>query len=604
MEFFGDRERTADPRDLADALEQSLALASALAAGPPRHGAIATSLVMAGELAQGLGDVGDGEPRAQPLERAAMALVSRMARTLWRSWRTGGRSRPPPSAAHVRWPGSLPATIRVREPEGYGLYALYPETYAVAARSLPGGPDLTVVGIRSIGTGLAAMVAAGAGTREPPLSVRPSGHPFDRRFELTPVLSTAARRGGTFAVVDEGPGLTGTSFAAVAGALIHAGVPADRVHLFTSHAWPPGVRAPPHVRALFERLPRHFVPFEALFLSPGPLSLAALAEDVIGRATAVEDLTGGEWRSRLYSDPAEWPPSEGWLERRKHLVTAAGARWLARFAGLGIVGERKLARAQALADAGVAPRPAALRHGFLFEPWLDGARPLDRAGAPRAALLDALRRLVSLSASRPRRAEDGASPAELAAMVRVNAGEALGPAGADAARHLEELLPEVARQARPVEVDGKLQAWEWLVLGDGRLQKTDGVDHHAAHDQAGCQDALWDVAGAQLELGLSDAEAFRLAEAARAVGPGADPSLLPFYRTCLAALEVGRWTYAAENEPPGVERGRRDRALARYRRALGRELALLRRTASRRARAARGASSVSNGAGSPPGSWR
>jgi hypothetical protein len=585
VEFFGDRERPADPRDLAAAVERSLERARALPAGPLRHEAVAASLVAAGALAQGLGDAAGDDPRAAPLERAAMALVSRVASLLWRSWRSGGRARPSPAAARVRWPLALPPAVRAREPEGYGLYALYPETYAVAAQALRGGPDLTVVGIRSIGTGLAGMVAAAAGAREPPFSVRPEGHPFDRRFALPAALAArAARPGAAFAVVDEGPGLSGESFAAVAGAILRAGVAEDRVHLFTSHAWAPGGRARPHVRALLDRLPRHFAPFEALFLAPGPLSLAALAEDAIGPATALEDLTAGGWRARLYSDPARWPPSAGWLERRKHLVTARGARFLARFAGLGAVGERKLARAHALADAGLAARPAALRHGFLFEPWREHARPLDRAGAPPAVIRDAVRRLVLLSAARPRAAGDGAPPAELAELARVNAGEALGAAGAEAARRLDVLLPEVARQARPVEVDGKMQRWEWLVLADGRLQKADGVDHHAAHDRAGCQDALWDVAGAQLELGLTEREALRIAEAARAAGPGADPSLLPFYRACLAALEVGRWSYAAAAAPPGAERARRERALARYRRALGRELAALGAARGRRRR--------------------
>jgi hypothetical protein len=179
---------------------------------------------------------------------------------------------------------------------------------------------------------------------------------------------------------------------------------------------------------------------------------------------------------------------------------------------------------------------------------------------------------------------DGGSPWALAEMARVNAGEALGPAGAEAARRLRDYLPEVVRQARPVEVDGKLQPWEWLVAPDGRLLKADGVDHHAGHDLACCQDALWDVAGAELELGLSRREAIGLAEAAREAGPGADPALLPFYRTCLAALEVGRWWYAAAGAPPGPERARRDAALARYRRSLGRALAGLRRAPRRAAR--------------------
>jgi hypothetical protein len=126
-------------------------------------------------------------------------------------------------------------------------------------------------------------------------------------------------------------------------------------------------------------------------------------------------------------------------------------------------------------------------------------------------------------------------------------------------------------------VDAKMQAWEWLVLPGGRVVKADGLDHHAGHDLAGCQDVLWDVAGAELELGLSPREAQALAAVARWIAPGADPALLPFYRVCLLALEVGRWTFAAGGEAPGPERARRDATLERYRRGLAAALAGLAR---------------------------
>jgi hypothetical protein len=351
----------------------------------------------------------------------------------------------------------------------------------------------------------------------------------------------------------------------------------------TGHGWPPGVRASPEVRAIFEQLPRHFVPFDRLFLDGGSLSITRLAEDVLGPPSGeVDDVTGGGWRSRMFREERAWPPSEGWLERKKLIFTAGGCRFIARFAGIGRDGGDKLARANALADVGVAIRPAALRYGFLFERWLTDARPLSSCRVPRPALLDAVRRLLSVSAVRRRPASDGAPPSELVQMASVNATECLGPEAGEAARRLEDVLPEVTRQARAAEVDGKMQAWEWLVLPDGRLLKADAVDHHAAHDLAGCQDVLWDVAGAQIELGLTEREAIRLAEATRRLAPGADPSLLPFYRVCLVALEVGRWAFAAANEPPGAERARRDRMFARYRTALGRELAKLPQRASRR----------------------
>jgi hypothetical protein len=588
MEFFGDRERDAEPREMLDAIAAELARAANLPPGPVRHGALVASLVRAGQLAQVLGDAGDhAGGAAAEAAHASMLATTRIARGVWRSWRHGGRVRPPrPDIAEPVRSRAGSGAMRMRRPEGYGLYALYPEQYAVAARDLAGERRLVVVGIRSIGTSLAAMVAAGAGAPATPLTVRPHGHPYARRLAPSPELREAARTpGAVFAIVDEGPGLSGSSFAAVAEALLADGVSPDRVHLFAGHGGPPGVHATAEVRAVFERLPRHFVPLEHLLLEPGPLSLPRIAEDVIGPVRVVDDLTGGRWRRWSFREESRWPPSEGWLERRKLLLEGAGGvRWLAKFAGLGDEASRKLARAHALAATGAGIAPAALRHGFLFERWQDGATPLGAGGVRRPALLDAVRRVLRLSAARPRPARDGAPASKLAAMARVNAAESLGAASGEAARRLEDLLPEVERQARTVEVDGKMQAWEWLALPDGRLVKTDALDHHAAHDQVGCQDVLWDVAGAQLELGLSEGEALRLADDARAVSPGADPALLPFYRVCYLALEVGRWWFAAAGETPGAERGRREAALARYRRALGRALVALPRPSRRAGR--------------------
>ena len=80
------------------------------------------------------------------------------------------------------------------------------------------GPDTRVIGIRSIGTGLAAIVAAALGAKRP-FTVRPVGHPFSRELRIGDGLKEQllADPHASFAIVDEGPGLSGSSFAAVIG---------------------------------------------------------------------------------------------------------------------------------------------------------------------------------------------------------------------------------------------------------------------------------------------------------------------------------------------------------------------------------------------------
>src|SRR4051812_26803993 len=51
-------------------------------------------------------------------------------------------------------------SLLVREPEGFAFYAVYPELYEMAARRLDPSPKRLVIGVRSIGTTLGAVVAA------------------------------------------------------------------------------------------------------------------------------------------------------------------------------------------------------------------------------------------------------------------------------------------------------------------------------------------------------------------------------------------------------------------------------------------------------------
>lgn len=294
-------------------------------------------------------------------------------------------------------------------------------------------------------------------------------------------------------------------------------------------------------------------------------------------------LSAGAWRARVLGPDARgWPPSQGWLERRKWLLRAGGRRWLVRFAGLGEPGEARWARAQALAAAGLGPAPAALARGLLFLPWREGA-PAPVARPRRADLLAAAHAHLAFVATAfpagadARRCSTGAAPAALLAMAAANAGEALGAEAERAARRLERALPTLETTARPVEVDGRPGSFEWLVLADGRIEKVDALDHHRGHDLAGAQDALWDVAGAALELGLSRREAERLAERVRVAAPGADPRHLGLYRVAYAALAWARWaTLVAAGGADAAEAARRVREAGRWRRRLARELGCVR----------------------------
>jgi hypothetical protein len=175
---------------------------------------------------------------------------------------------------------------------------------------------------------------------------------------------------------------------------------------------------------------------------------------------------------------------------------------------------------------------------------------------------------IALRSYEPTGAARGASPAQLLEMVRRNAGLALGASAGAALERWRPALAELAARARPIEVDARMHAWEWLVGAGGRLVKTDGVDHHAGHDLVGCQDVAWDVAGAIVELALAPAEACRLIE----LLGGVDRELLAFLHPAYLAFQLGRHALAIDVAAP-ADAVRLRAAVARYAGLLGAALA-------------------------------
>lgn len=561
MLVYGDAKRIEDPRQKAAAIRAGLERLGTAAPGIERHALLAGLLVESGELEQGILDArlaAGGEEEPGPAGAAATRLTRAAAGALLSSFQTlGALSRldtsPVERALDDLLTLDLPAAVEISIPEGYAIYGLYPETYLCAAEQAYGeagsGGPLKVIGIRSIGTSLAAAVAAVAGERAGVVSVRPAGHPFDRRLAVGPRLGQEMMAGERpqYAVVDEGPGLSGSSFGSVGYWLEDRGVPPEAIAFFPSHRGGPGPQASERHRQRWERARRHVAEFETVFASPGARwPLERWVEDLTGEAEEpLEDLSAGRWREKLFSDRPLWPPADVQGERRKYLLAAGGRRWLLKFAGLGRYGREKLALAREL--EGWIPPTAGLRHGFLIGLWLEGVRPLPLAAVEPQALLDAVASYLAFRAERlpasPQRRS--ATPLKLFEMAAYNTRKALGPGVAGAVESWRERLPEITRLERPVLTDNKLHAWEWLVTPEGKILKADALDHHQGNDLVGPQDLAWDLAGAAVEL---DLEPERLAAAVARLGntPCAERVQLDFYTLAYLAFQTGRHSLAAE----------------------------------------------------------
>jgi hypothetical protein len=487
-----------------------------------------------------------------PLTTELRATALRAAHALIASWagepavRNLELSRAADRLRHINRQ-RLPDTIALRVSEGYAFYALHPESYAVAATRFANAsrPTFAVcIGIRGIGTGLSATVAASLerlGVAVALHSVRPHGHPFDRRVALDDDLAAAllaAPSSAHFLVVDEGPGLSGSSFASVARTLTDLGIDANRVVLFPS--WDPDGAAfrSEEARRIWRRHHRFSADGAAAGLSP------TQRPDIV-------DLSGGAWREVLLGEQSEWPAVQPQHEVAKYWEPASSV--ITRFAGLGRYGETKRRRAEALAGSGLGPAPLGLENGYLSLPFVDGA-PCECISTP---LIDAIARHTSfLTVTFPR----ARTPDVDALFEMVSTNVRLGLDDAAPRLRLEQYRA-VLNSAPCSAIDGRMFRHEWLDCG-GNFVKVDALDHHCDHFFPGVQDAGWDLAAASFEFTLERAARERMiASYAAASGDRDVWRRLPFYDIAYPAFRLGYATLA-QHSLGGTPDGQRFESVA------------------------------------------
>jgi hypothetical protein len=484
------------------------------------------ALLSAGALETALADAG------AEMAVTAPAAVDRVARAYWCN-DTGLLAGVASQLAS--WP--VPARLRLSRPEGFAYYGLVPRDFAEAGRAVAGAEALvTVVGVRTVGTTLAAVLAAALDGDVARLTVRPQGHPFDRAVVLDAEQAALVERraAGRFIVVDEGPGLSGSSLLASAEALVGRGVSASRVTLLGTRVVDPSSLVTRDGAARWTR-------FASVAAPPRPLP--------------GQDLSGGQWRRLFWSEPEDWPAA--WMERAK--ARSADGRWLLKFEGLGSWGAAVHGRALALAERGWGPWPVSAPdgRGVVIYPWLSGA-PFAGAVTPALAT-DMAHYAADRSLLFPAEPDHGGAPLEEMARhnVEVEAGVRL-PAGWS--------LP----CERPAIVDGRMMPHEWIRDGE-RVTKVDGAAHGDDHLYPGPCDVAWDLAGAVVEWSLDDQTTTALLDAYRRRSGDDARRRLARYQIAYAAFRAASCAMAVTGAGPDEAR-RLLAARERYRAALQRSL--------------------------------
>ena len=530
MLVFRDGRETASGRER---LQELAALLSRLAVpGAPDPMLLLDALLRAGELECALADEGCAHAHVRLMavsDALASALVQAPGAVPCRPELLGGLE--------------VPSRITLAVPEGFAYYALHPLEFVDLAHRMARG-STAVIGIRSIGTTLSAVVSAQLRRLGIPASratVRPTGHPFDRQLKLEGTtsawVSAEAASDSDLWIVDEGPGLSGSSFLAVGEALERAGVPRHRIHFLCS--------VEPRLQALCARdAALRWARFQAHPVTP-PWRRPP---------EAVIDISGGKWRRGGFTSAAEWPACWTQFERLKFL--SADRRRLYKFKGLGRFGAEPAARARGVAEAGFGVPPRHESDGFYSFPVIAG-RPASPASAERRTL----ERLAAYCAFRSTAfPSDAAAQPQLEHMMTWNYFEEFG----------EELERRSLPLERPVIVDGRMQPHEWIA--GAWLLKTDAAGHGDDHFFPGPTDIAWDLAGVIVEWRLdADAAEYFLQHYAALSGDDARVRLEP-YRLAYTLFRMGYCKMAGEAMRGSEEEERLARAYREYR-ALAQHLA-------------------------------
>ncbi|MBO0911965.1 MAG: hypothetical protein J2P13_09245 [Acidobacteria bacterium] len=490
--------------------------------------ALTDALIQAGELEAALADLD------APGAEAAAALTDQLARELSSGIANG-------DADELANRIEVPPVVSIAPPEGFTYYALHPLDFARSLNELPlEAPAFAVIGIRSIGTTLSAVMAAALGSLGKSVkrvTVRPTGHPYSRICPLSGKLKSWISKHDSlaahFLVVDEGPGRSGSTFLSVAEALRDLGVRRERITIVGSRPFDPGSLCAEDAVARWSQF--RFV---------------ATPSSLHERFPNWTYIAGGDWRGHFFHHESEWPESWTQMERWKVLSPDQGR--LVKFEGMGRIGRDTRERAFALASAGFSPDVQDAGDGFLSYTAVQGRRVAKTDMA--STLLEQIARYCAFRASEFTAQE--ATGTELEQMVAFNVREEFG-------RELDFKRRQLSTE-RPVVVDGRMQPYEW-VAASGKALKIDAISHGDNHFFPGPCDIAWDIAGTIVEWDLGQNASRFLIEKFRKFS-GVDLSeTLMFYLLAYCVFRLGFCKMARSTVVGSREEERLDLAYRHYR---------------------------------------
>jgi hypothetical protein len=573
MIVYGEPQYTAPANSFLAALRSRLS-----GSNPDSLEELRSLLIQAGLLEQALRDHRETSAISKCLRQQAAQLTDAAAMAFHLVW---ARLNPFPRAVAegeaAAWLGKMSLVLQqldvprdlsltIRIPAGFELHAVFPEQYCAAAaawcekRAGMWPKRATVIGLRGIGTPLSAVIGATLHARGWDVlrcTVRPVGPPSAREVELSECHLDETICG---IVVNDGPGTSGSSMAAVARALAIAGVP--DISFFPGHGGGPGPAASAEIQKRWVKTPRYATPLTELKWNGRTLPelLAGKSREFHGGSAPFEvfdDLSAGRWRRFAFANETEWPAATARFERTKfRCADRNGNAVLWKFAGFHGPQDAELAfiRMQHRAQELSVPEPLGIFHGFVAMPWIEGRR-LVRADGRKPAVLAHIGRHLLAAAQPPLEPAD-AQVALLGAseMLYWNTKAAFGDAAAEGMRPWMEAAEQ---NEIPFSYgDGQMEPHQWIRTPAGELFKIDCTRNGGERTIIGRQSLLWDVAGALIEWDLDPHAAGPLLAPILDHGIRIDPQALAFYQAAYAAHRLGLVHASLEHPGSAAEKGR------------------------------------------------
>ncbi|MGV3771594.1 MAG: hypothetical protein ACO1QB_01745 [Verrucomicrobiales bacterium] len=475
--------------------------------------------------------------------------------------------------------------VRVKVPEGFEYYALFPEQYVAAAaewlKQLRPAQDekILIIGLRSIGTTLSALVQAcltQLGYAAERITVRPEGDPYSRKTVLPP----AALEGiSQVIVVDEGPGASGSSMASVVEVLLARGIPHKAITLFPGHGGMPGAAATEAIRQIWNETRIIATPLERITwrthegkeATLPAMLLERVNRDAIGEKPyqKVKALGPGEWRALKYEDEQNWPAIAGTFERLKYCCDGkTNLHVLWKFAGFGSFLDDQLSTfehglANHVEESSFMQIPIIDHYmGFAGMRWVDlHYFQINKETSP--PLIKVLANYLAKSKGPPMDHSQAAAALEiLSEMAFWNMKKTVGDEAAD---QLKLLASNLKPAMLETYTDGRMAPHEWSYNNDYYLIKHDWFGHQYDHTRVGRQSLLWDIAGTVVEWRLDEEGARKLKYELLSHGLQFTQNELRFYKIAYALFKYGLFEFSAAPAGNQAEQERTATAKEYYR---------------------------------------